>query len=322
MSNIEFVRPALILLFLVPLGLTLLRRYFVKTADYSLADQLHSRAVQGPPLWLYLPRVIDWITVGLVVMALAGPALLMSRKRTLVKAVDLILCLDLSSSMNQTFGGEDSPSSNKLPSRMEAMKEMALDFVNGRPHDRIGLVVFSANGYVVNPLTTDHRVLVDYLSAIDTNILIGEGLTSVGEGLQASNDLIWFFHRRAGMESKAVIVLTDAEQNYGMTPEAPLSRAKTDGTRVYFIGVGAPIEQVLGSLKGLVSETGGGYYDATNPQQLREIALRIDKLEKNPLEITEYVRNRPFQAPFIQLALLMSASGTVLRFFRRFYVTA
>ena len=154
--------------------------------------------------------------------------------------------------------------------RLEAVKQVALDFIRSRPQDRIGLVVFSANAYLVNLLTTDHQVLSEYIEMVDGNTLIGEGLTSVGEGLRLSNDLLSFFlGADKDREGKAIIVFTDAEHNYGRRPNRPLERARQNKTRVYFVGVGVPIESVLGALTSVVRETGGDYFNASHVEELR-----------------------------------------------------
>ena len=237
MSQIEFLRPDLLVLGLVPVVvLVLRRRYWHNNLQHSQADRFLSFGLQKPPRWLYLPRFLEWVIVLLLVGVFVQPVLPVGQRKTTVRALDLILCLDLSASMRK--GIEEEPGSlYALPgelSRLEAVKQVALDFIRSRPQDRIGLVVFSANAYLVNPLTTDHDVLTQYVNLLDGNTLIGEGLTSVGEGLQVSNEVFSFFDVDREREGKGIIVFTDAEHNYGRKPDRPLEVARRNKTRVYF----------------------------------------------------------------------------------------
>jgi len=252
------------------------------------------------------------------------PVLPIGQRQTTVRALDLVLCIDLSASMRKNVEGPSeavSASSDPQLTRLEAVKQVALDFIRSRPQDRIGLVVFSANAYLVNPLTTDHQVLSEYIGLVDGNTLIGEGLTSVGEGLRLSNDLLSFFGTDQDREGKAIIVFTDAEQNYGRKPDRPLERARQNKTRVYFVGVGVPIESVLGSLTGVVRETGGDYFNAMHVEELREVSRQIDRLERNPVQITEYLRNQALSLPLLVAASCLLVVGCALRAFPSFYVT-
>ena len=324
MDQIEILRPDLMVLGLVPVVVLLLRwRFWRNTLQHPQTDRLVSFSLQKPPGWLYLPRFLDWMIIVLLVGVFIEPVLSVGQRQTTVRALDLILCLDLSASMRK--GIEEEPGSlYALPgevSRLDAVKQVALDFVRSRPQDRIGLVVFSANGYLVNPLTTDHDVLTEYIELLDGNTLIGEGLTSVGEGLQVSNELFSFFDVDREREGKAIIVFTDAEHNYGRKPDRPLEVARQNRTRVYFVGVGIPIEMVLGSLTSVVRATGGGHFDAMNAEDLQRVSQQIDRLQRNSVEITEYFRNQALAWPLLILALVLLVVACALRALPVFYVT-
>jgi Ca-activated chloride channel family protein len=324
MSQIEFLRPDLLILGLVPVLLLLLRRrYWRNTVQHPQTDRFSSLGLQKPPRWLYLPRFLDWIIIVLLIGVFVQPVLPVGQRQTTVRALDLILCLDLSASMRK--GIEEEPGSYYvLPgeiSRLDAVKQVSLDFIRSRPQDRIGLVVFSANAYLVNPLTTDHDVLMEYVSLLDGNTLIGEGLTSVGEGLQVSNELFSFFDVDQEREGKAIIVFTDAEHNYGRKPDRPLEVARQNNTRVYFVGVGIPIEMVLGSLTGMVQATGGGHFDAMNAEDLQRVSEQIDRLQRNSVEVTEYFRNQALAWPLLILAFVLLVVDCALRALPIFYVT-
>jgi len=324
MNQIELLRPDLLLLGLVPVVLLLLRwRFWRNTVEHSQTDRFPSLGLRRPPRWLYLPRVLDWMILVLLVGVFIEPVLPVGQRQTTVRALDLILCLDLSASMRK--GIEEEPGSlYVIPgevSRLDAVKEVALDFIASRPQDRIGLVVFSANAYLVNPLTTDHDVLTEYIEMLDGNTLIGEGLTSVGEGLQVSNELFSFFEVDDQKDGKAIIVFTDAEQNYGRKPDGPLQVARQNNTRVYFVGVGIPVEVVLGSLTSVVEATGGGHFDAMNAGDLERVSRQIDRLQRNSVEITEYFRNQALAWPLLVLAFVLLVGNCALRALPVFYVT-
>ena len=324
MTQIDILRPDLSALVLLPVVILFLRgRFWGMSLQHPLADRTLSSGFQPPPPWLYIPRLTDWIIILLLVGVLVQPVLPIGRRTTVVRALDLVLCVDLSASMQQKIGdqaGAFSSSSGSGLTRLDAVKQVALDFIRNRPIDRIGLVVFSANAYVVNPLTTDHHILSEYIEMMDGHTLIGEGLTSVGAGVQVSNELFSFFSadRKKG---KAIIVFTDAEHNYGLKPDGPLEEARQAKTNVYFIGVGVPIEAVLGELTNVVRATGGDSFNAMNAQDLREASQQIDRLQRNPVETTEYFRNQPLYPPLLNLAFLFVVLGCALRALPIFYVT-
>jgi len=224
--------------------------------------------------------------------------------------------------------------------RLDAVKKAAIDFIQRRPHDRIGLVVFSANAYVVNPMTTDHRHLIQYINTIDANTLIGEGLTSIGEGIDTALTLMEVQRRREGKGrvisadsigkwmpkkrryGKVIVVFTDADQNYGLDPFIPLQKAKRLGYRVYFIGV-APIQtqaqkSFWDNLILAIQSTGGKYFDAQDNEQLKQAYLHIDSIEKTLFSTEQYIKNIPLYPSFIQIASILLALSLGLKAFRYF----
>ena len=325
MNPIEILRPDLLALVLIPVVVLIFRsRFWRRSVEHPLTDRFAGYGFRKPPYWLYIPRLIEWVIILLLVGVFIQPVLPIGQRQTTVRALDLVLCVDLSASMQKSVEGE----SEAVPAvsdpgltRLEAVQQVALDFIRSRPQDRIGLVVFSANAYLVNPLTTDHQVLSEYIQMVDGNTLIGEGLTSVGEGLRLSNDLLSFFGADEDREGKAIIVFTDAEQNYGLKPNRPLERARQNRTRVYFVGVGVPVESVLGTLTSVVRETGGDYFNALHVEELREVSRQIDRLERNPVQVTEYLRNQALSLPLLVAASVLLVAGCALRAFPRFYVT-
>jgi len=325
MSQIEFLRPSLVLLALIPpLVFFLRRRFWRRTIQHPQAARFLQSGLRKPPRWLYIPHLMEWLIIFLLVGVLIQPVLPIGKRTTIVRALDLVLCIDLSASMRKKFDAEEGTSLSVAESqlnRLDAVKQVISDFIRSRPQDRIGLVVFSANGYLVNPLTTDHQVLAEYIQLMDGNTLIGEGLTSVGEGLQVSNELLSFFGLDREKKGKAIIVFTDAEQNYGLKPDRPLEEARLNQTNVYFVGVGVPIESVLGKLTGAVRATGGNFFDASNAEDLRAASREIDRLQRNPVEITEYFRNQSLALPLLVVVWILFLVNSGLRALPTFYVT-
>ena len=326
MTEVELLRPELLMLvLLLLLSMEGRRRFLRRSLTHPQTDAVLMLNENRPPKWLYLPRCADWLICLLLVGVLIQPVLPIGTRRTAVRALDLVLCIDLSSSMQKSIEESeelDASASQVEVTRLQAVKDVALDFIRSRPQDRIGLVVFSANAYLVNPLTLDHHVLTEYIEMMDGNTLIGEGLTSLGEGLSVSNELLDLMGSSRDKEGKAVVVFTDAEQNYGRKPDRPLEVSRQNNTRVYFIGVGVPIESVLGPLTGAVQATGGDSFDAMNTEALERVTEQIEGLQRNSVEITEYLRNQPLSLPLLALACLLLVLSILLRAVPAFYATA
>jgi Ca-activated chloride channel family protein len=327
MGGVVFLRPEWgALLVLALLAVVARRRWLRFNLCHPHADGLPACGLRRPGLWPYVPQVLDWGMLALLTGALAQPVLPVGQRRTTIQALDIVLCVDLSASMGIPLEPQPAGAVFPLlgasgPSRMEAVREVALDFVRNRVHDRIGLVVFSANAYVVNPLTSDHTLLSQYLRMVDNRTLISEGLTSVGAGLEMANQLLDFFRGGQTQGGKVIIVLTDAEQNYGTQPDAPLETARQSDTRVYFIGVGEPVEDILLGRVDLVRATGGGAYNAASAADLRRISYEIDRLERNRVQVTEYFRNQRVDTPLLLTAVACLLGAWGLRSFRAFYLT-
>lgn len=323
--TIELLRPELsALILLIIASLALRRRFLGRSLTHPQADAYRTSHLQSPPRWLYLPRVLDWLICLALVAVLIEPVLPLGNRRTAVRALDLVLCIDLSSSMQKSIESAEEPQADLEAgkvTRLQAVKQVALDFIRSHPQDRIGLVVFSANAYLVNPLTLDHQVLSEYIEMMDGNTLIGEGLTSLGEGVAVSNELLELMGSGPDKQDKAIVVFTDAEQNYGRKPDRPLERARQENIRVYFIGVGVPIESVLGPLTAVVEATGGASFDAMSTEALREVSERIENLQRSSVEVTEYIRNQPLSLPLLGLASLLLLVSILLRAFPAFYAT-
>ncbi len=243
----------------------------------------------------WLPLTLRILCVTAVVIALARPQSSSKGQDVKTEGISIVLAMDVSGSML----AEDFK-----PNRIEAAKKVAMDFIDGRPNDQIGLVIFSGESFTFCPITTDHAVLKNQMVKAN-NELLQDG-TAIGEGLATAISRV----KDARTKSKVVILLTDGVNNAGSV--APLTAgeiAKTFGIRVYTIGVGKngfapyPVKTPFGVqyqdmevkideglLKDISNSTDGKYFRATNNTKLKAIYEEIDKLEKTKIEVTEFRR--------------------------------
>jgi Ca-activated chloride channel family protein len=220
------------------------------------------------------------------------------------------------------------------PSRMEAAKNVASEFIDNRPTDRIGLVIFSGESFTMCPLTSDRTVLKSQLYNVQSGLL--EDGTAIGSGLATCVDRL----RSSTSKSKVIILLTDGENNGGLIdPNTAKEMAKAFGIRVYTIGMGTegfaqvPVQTSNGVimekekvsideklLTQIANETGGRYYRATDNESLHNIYADIDKLEKSKVEITAIKRYSEEFFPFAIAAAAFLFLELVLRFsiFKKF----
>lgn len=267
---------------------------------------------------LHLPFILRLIGLIFLIIVLARPQSNRSRQDVSVEGIDIVMALDISGSML----AEDF-----RPNRLEAAKEVAMEFIDGRPDDRIGLVVFSGESFTQCPITTDHVVLKNLFSGIKSG-MIDDG-TALGEGLATAVSRL----RSSTAKSKVIILLTDGVNNMGVI--APLTAAEiahTYGIRVYTIGIGRdgmapyPFQTVFGVqyqnievkidealLSQIAKMNGTKYFRATNKNKLKDIYAEIDKMEKTKIDVTEYHRKNEEYLPFLLFGLLMIISGELLR---------
>jgi Ca-activated chloride channel family protein len=201
--------------------------------------------------------------------------------------------------------------------RMDAVKDAVKTFVRTRRDDRIGLVVFSDNAYVISPLTFDHEYLLHYVDLVDDRILQGEGQTAIGDGLALSN---YVLSRQATKDSRGhqvVVLFTDGENNRGREPVEVLAESKAAGIRVHVVGVDLerdvkekPSVQML---MAAVADAGGKYFSADSERDLRAASRTIDSMEKGLLVSRVYVRDVPVYEWFAVPALVALAVALGLR---------
>ena len=215
------------------------------------------------------------------------------------------------------------------PNRVEAAKDVASQFILGRPNDNIGLVIFAKESFTMCPMTTDHAVLLNLLKDVNTELIDG-GATAIGNGLATAINRI----KDGQTKSKTIILLTDGTNNAGdIAPVTAAEIAKTFGVRVYTIGVGttgmAPFPAMTPygtvvyqdmkvdidepTLKDIASITGGKYFRATDKSKLRDIFEEIDKMEKTKISVREFSKKQEEYLPFALIAFGLLLLFIVLR---------
>lgn len=263
------------------------------------------------------------IILGLIITVLARPQSTNKWQDVHTEGIDIIIALDISSSML---------AQDLRPNRLEASKDVAMEFIAGRPTDRMGLVVYSGESFTQCPLTTDHAVLMNLFKDIESGMI--EDGTAIGMGLANAVSRL----KDSKAISKVIILLTDGVNNMGsIAPMTAAEIAKTFNVRVYTIGVGTqgtapvpvqtpygtqirqmPVEIDEESLQQIAAITDGKYFRATNNQKLVEIYQEIDQMERSKIDVKEYSKREEEYLMFglgaVALLLLeMLLRYTVLR---------
>jgi Ca-activated chloride channel homolog len=263
--------------------------------------------------------VLRLLAVALLIIALARPQTSLSRQDISVEGIDLVIALDVSGSMLAM---------DFKPDRLEAAKDLAIEFIDGRPNDRIGLVIFSGETFTQCPLTTDHAVLKNLFHDIHSG-MIDDG-TALGDGLATAVNRL----RGSKAISKVIILLTDGVNNMGsLDPRSAAEIAKLYGIRIYTIGIGSmgqapyPVQTPFGMqtqmmevkideplLLEIAKGTDGKYFRATNNAKLRAIYQEIDKMEKSKIDVTEFRKKKEEFLPLVLLAFILIGLEMLLRY--------
>ncbi len=320
-AHIEFLFALIVILFLVG---WYVYKYWNRQPllSYSTTSFLSSLKPLKARL-IHLPIVLRLIALSVLIVAIARPQSSSSWQDIKTEGIDIILAVDISSSMLAR---------DFEPNRLEAAKEVAVEFIKSRLNDRIGLVVYSGESFTQCPLTTDHEKLINLFKDIK-NGMITDG-TAIGMGLaNAVNRL-----KESDAKSKVVVLLTDGENTAGSIPPITAAEiAATYGVKVYTIGVGTmgqapmPIPDMFGrirmqmvevnideeSLEKIADLTGGKYFRATDNEKLVNVYSEIDQMEKTIIEETQYEKK---YEQFLPLAL--TALGLLLfeLLIRKFYL--
>lgn len=312
----QFADPAyFLLLLLLPAVYFVWKRFFNKrNSDYTLSTTLGIERVPLSRKARLMPysKYLAYIAAVFIIIALARPQDTATNEAIDAEGIDIVLSLDISPSMD----AED-----LKPSRLEAAKEVAVNFIKGRPSDRIGLVIFAGESFTQCPATIDHNVLIQQLESLHSNLLVKS--TAIGMGLaSAVNNL-----RHLTGKSKVVILMTDGVNEGGtISPETALEIAQLYGIRVYTIGVGSagetfmPVTDENGNiisrqkmpvmideaiLTKIARGTGGKYFRATDNGSLQKIYNEIDQLEKSKIESNSLVQFKDCYRPFLFIGLVL-----------------
>jgi Ca-activated chloride channel family protein len=265
-----------------------------------------------------LPALVFAGALALVGVALMEPVLPFAQTEVRSHGLDIVIVLDLSSSMGERMGkNAASPAQGAFINRLDATKAAIRSFVERRLDDRIGLVVFSDNAYVINPLTFDHRALLQYIDMVDDQILRGEGMTAIGEGLAVANQLLSRQAVRTGAHNQVAVIFTDGENNIGREPLDVLAQSDAAGIRVHVVGVDLEREirkkPTVRALVAAVTRYGGRYFSADTERELDAASREIDTIEKGVLVSQTYQRDAPVFDWFAGPALVCLALGFALR---------
>jgi Ca-activated chloride channel homolog len=327
-KNIDFAHPwFLLLLVLVPVLIIWYWKNNLRRQSSLIISSTRgvAAAANFKTVFHHLPFILRLLSLALFIAALARPQTRNDEHRKEGEGVDIVLCIDVSGSMN----AED-----LQPNRLEAAKQVAANFVDNRPTDRIGLVVFSGESFTQCPITADHAVVKAQILNIRSGFL--QDGTAIGTGLATSVERL----KSSKSKSKVVILLTDGENNGGLIdPQTAKEIAKAIKVKVYTIGVAtdgyAPIPEAttLGTIRSnekinidekllteIAVETGGKYFRAKDNDGLKNIYSEIDTLEKSKVEVSTYTNYTERFIPFVIAALALLLLELILRFttFKKF----
>jgi Ca-activated chloride channel family protein len=321
-NNVEFANPGyLYFLIIVPLlGVWYWYRHIKDHADIQVSGTESFNSTQRSlKQYLYFSLyVIRALAIALLIIALARPQSTSSRRDVTIEGIDIVMALDVSGSMLAM---------DLQPDRLEAAKEVASEFIAGRPNDRFGLVIFSGETFTQCPLTTDHDVIRNLFKDVKSGMI--EDGTAIGDGLATSVNRL----KDSKAVSKVIILLTDGINNMGsLDPLSSADIAKLYGIRIYTVGVGTegkapyPVQTPFGIqtqyvdvqideelLQQVANQTDGRYFRATSNSKLREIYGEIDKLEKSKIDVTEFRKKKEEFFPYALLAFLLITLEVILR---------
>ena len=241
----------------------------------------------------HVPYALRIAALSLIIIAIARPRSATEMEKVDTEGIDIVLAMDVSTSMLAM---------DFKPNRLNAAKDIAVEFIAERPSDRMGIVVFAGESYTQCPLTTDRATLINLMQDVQTDLI--EDGTAIGNGLATAVARM----KDSDAKSRVVILLTDGVNNMGaVTPQDAAEIAKTYGIRVYTIGVGAngeapyPVLTPWGNevrnmkveidedlLKNIADMTGGKYFRATDNTKLAEIYSEINRMEKTRTTIDSF----------------------------------
>ena len=257
----------------------------------------------------HVPFLLRTFALAMIIVAVARPRSSQEMERVDTEGIDIILAMDVSTSMLAR---------DFTPDRINASKDIAIEFISQRPTDRMGIVVFAGESFTQCPLTTDRATLINMMKEVQTDLI--EDGTAIGNGLATAVARM----KDSDAKSRVVILLTDGVNNRGeISPQMAAEIAKTYGVRVYTIGVGAngtapypvmtpwgvevqnekvEIDEAL--LSDIAEATGGRYFRATDNTKLAEIYSEINKMEKARTTVDSFPVYKELFGTYALLALL------------------
>ncbi len=323
-SNFEFTNPEFLWLLLV-IPILAIWYFFVLKKDSAHLKMASTKGfIQQDLLAKFKPilYLLRLLAISLLIVALARPRNVeVSKKTKTTRGIDIVMAIDVSASML---------AKDLKPNRLEALKAVAIKFVNKRPNDRIGIVVYAGESYTQTPITSDKSIVKNTISKIkwgqiDDGTAIGMGLGSAVNRLKDSK-----------AKSKVIILLTDGVNNTGFVdPKTATELAKGLNIKVYTIGLGtngtalfpvakdvngklifrnAPVEIDEKLLQYIANETEGKYFRATDNKKLESIYNEINKLERTDIEEFKYYNYQEKYRPLVFLAGLFIMIEMLLRF--------
>lgn len=321
LQDVEFANPYcfLLLLLIIPfVGWQIWKRNKMQaTLRISTITPFSKAPVTWRQRFRWVPLASEVLAIIFVVVALARPQSAFRQQDVEVKGVDIVLALDISGSMKAM---------DFRPNRLEACKKVAAEFVEGRPTDRFGLVVYAGEAFTQCPVTTDHQTLLGLISKVKFDLI--EDGTAIGDGLGTAINRL----RESDAKSKIIILLSDGVNNLGyMDPLSAAEIAKDYSIKVYTIGCGtngqAPYPGPFGPiyikteidealLSSIAATTGGLYFRATNNNKLKEVYSEIDKMEKTLIHETTFENKVDEFFPFLIIGLFFF----LLSLFFNYYV--
>ncbi len=321
-ANIEYL---FLLLLLIPYIIWYVMQH--RKSEPSLQVSTTRMYMKVPASWkvylVHAPFFLRIVTFVMITLVLARPQTTDNWQNTEIEGIDIMLAVDVSTSML----AED-----LKPNRIEAAKEVAAEFINGRLNDNIGLTIFAGEAFTQCPLTVDHGVLLNLFKNINCEMaqrgLIDDG-TAIGMGLANAVSRL----KESKAKSKVVILLTDGVNNRGdISPLTAAEIAKQFGIRVYTIGVGTngtapypmptyagvqyvqmPVEIDESVLTQIAATTEGNYFRATSNSKLKEVYQEIDKLEKTKLNVKEFSKREEAYHVFALIAFVCILLEIILR---------
>jgi Ca-activated chloride channel homolog len=264
-----------------------------------------------------LLAALRWLALAVFIVALAQPRLMKSQTTVKASGIDIVAALDLSGSMIS----EDFVVRGQRVNRFNMARSVLKGFIDQRPNDRIGLIVFAAQAFIAAPLTLDHDYLQENLDRLEIGT-INADQTAIGDALTTALNRL----RDLKAKSKIIILMTDGQNNSGkIDPLTAAQAAQALGVKVYTIGIGErgmapmpvfmngqkvgyrnmPVDVDEGTLQKIAQMTGGNYYRADNAERFREIYTQIDKLEKTEAIINKYTQFKELFPCFVSCGLVL-----------------